>query len=114
MILYASYCMHKTLKLHEHVNSSEVFLLHLSRPAESDLNRFGLNWAAVWVKMASSWVCVLIYLWTLIIPRCWMGRDLTFTRASQKKRKKEGEEGEGEHLNEVEGGEVIDSIESAV
>ena len=44
-----------------------------------------------------------------------MGRDLTFTRASQKKRKREVErEGEGENLNDAEGGEVIDSIESAV
>ena len=92
----------------------DIYLTYC-RPAESDLNRFGLNWAAVWVKMASSWMCVLIYLWTLIIPSCWMGRDLTFTRASQKKRKMEAErEGEGENLNDAEGGEVIDSIESAV
>lgn len=48
------------------------------RPAETDINRFGLNWGAVWVKMASSWACVAIYLWTLFLPKCWMGRDPTF------------------------------------
>ena len=45
------------------------------RPAESDISRFGLNWGAVWVKMASSWACVLIYMWTLFLPHCSMGRD---------------------------------------
>lgn len=49
------------------------------RPAESDLNRFGLNWAAVWVKMTSSWMCVVIYLWTLFFPRLCFGRDLAFS-----------------------------------
>lgn len=48
------------------------------RPEESDLNKFGLNWAAVWVKMTSSWICVLIYLWTIFVPKCCPGRDLTF------------------------------------
>ncbi|PVD19214.1 hypothetical protein C0Q70_19699 [Pomacea canaliculata] len=53
------------------------------RPAESDLNNFGLNWAAVWVKMASSWVCVVIYLWTLVFPRLCFGRNLTFIQNPQ-------------------------------
>ncbi|KAL5004877.1 hypothetical protein ScPMuIL_018333 [Solemya velum] len=48
------------------------------RPEESDLHRFGLNWSAVWVKMASSWTCVVIYIWTLFIPKCCPGRDLAF------------------------------------
>lgn len=48
------------------------------RPGESDLNRFGLNWAAVWVKMASSWVCVFIYIYTLFFPRLCFGRNLAF------------------------------------
>lgn len=84
------------------------------RPAESDINRFGLNWAAVWVKMASSWVCVLIYLWTLIIPRCWMGRPLTFdARKSWRRKKKGGGEGEEDGLN-AEPEEIVVSKESAV
>ncbi|GFO46293.1 serine incorporator 3, partial [Plakobranchus ocellatus] len=38
-------------------------------PWIADLSTFGLNWAAVWVKMASSWVCVAIYIYSLFIPR---------------------------------------------
>lgn len=53
------------------------------RPEESDLNRFGLNWAAVWVKMGSSWACVFIYLQTLFRPRCCPGRDLAFRRTDE-------------------------------
>lgn len=29
---------------------------------------FGHNWASVWVRMVSSWLVVLLYLWTLIAP----------------------------------------------
>ncbi|XP_056022788.1 serine incorporator 5-like [Ostrea edulis] len=51
------------------------------RPNETtDLNKFGLNWAAVWVKMASSWLCVFIYILTLFRPRCCPGRDLAFRK----------------------------------
>lgn len=53
------------------------------RPEESDLNRFGLNWAAVWVKMGSSWACVFIYLLTLFRPQCCPGRNLTFMRTGE-------------------------------
>lgn len=44
------------------------------------MDMFGLNWAAVWVKMTSSWVCVVVYIWTMFIPKCCPGRDLTFIR----------------------------------
>lgn len=69
------------------------------RPAESDINRFGLNWAAVWVKMASSWACVVIYLWTLFLPRCWMGRDQTFS--GRNKDRTDGPEQENLNVEEV-------------
>ncbi|XP_060072151.1 serine incorporator 5-like [Ylistrum balloti] len=53
------------------------------RPAESNLDMFGLNWAAVWVKMTSSWVCVVLYIWSLFLPKLCRGRDLTFIRHPQ-------------------------------
>lgn len=30
--------------------------------------------AAVWVKIVSSWVCSLIYIWTLVAPALWPHR----------------------------------------
>ncbi|KAK7499730.1 hypothetical protein BaRGS_00009071 [Batillaria attramentaria] len=57
---------------------NDSLLTNWYRPAESDLNRFNLNWATVWVKMASSWVCVIIYVWTLFFPRLCFGRNLAF------------------------------------
>ncbi|XP_046543044.1 serine incorporator 5-like isoform X1 [Haliotis rubra] len=53
------------------------------RPEETNIDKFGLNWSAVWVKMASSWVCVAIYTWTLFIPKCCPGRNLSFPRPRQ-------------------------------
>ncbi|XP_065183914.1 probable serine incorporator [Sycon ciliatum] len=35
----------------------------------SDIGKsFTQNWPSVWVKMTSAWVCLLIYLWTLLAP----------------------------------------------
>lgn len=62
---------------------SSLIYVFIFRPEESDLNKFGLNWAAVWVKMGSSWACVFIYLFTLFRPKCCPGRDLTFRRTDE-------------------------------
>ncbi|KAL8622783.1 hypothetical protein ACOMHN_026904 [Nucella lapillus] len=70
------------------------------RPGESDLNRFGLNWAAVWVKMASSWVCVTIYIYTLFFPRLCFGRNLAFPHNPHPPQPQEGEE-----LDDIDGAE---------
>ncbi|KAK2151919.1 hypothetical protein LSH36_346g03001 [Paralvinella palmiformis] len=34
----------------------------------SDLQTFGINEPSMWIKISSSWVCILLYLWTLIAP----------------------------------------------
>ncbi|WAR01056.1 SERIC-like protein [Mya arenaria] len=81
------------------------------RPAESDLNRFGLNWGAVWAKMGSSWACVIIYMWTLYLPNCWLGRDPRFSRGRGGAREGEGEE---EHAMVVTGQEVVVARSSTI
>ncbi len=45
------------------------------RPESSQMRRFGLNWPSVWVKLASSWCCIIIYIVTLLFPTCLPGRN---------------------------------------
>lgn len=80
------------------------------RPLETDIEMFGLNWSAVWVKIASSWACVLIYVWTLFIPKCCPGRDLRFM-ANQDHIEGGIENDEVDNLNAVE---TITSKETVV
>ncbi|XP_069808654.1 serine incorporator 3 [Dendropsophus ebraccatus] len=42
---------------------------------DADLNTITSKWPAVWVKMVSSWVCILLYTWTLIAPCVLPNRD---------------------------------------
>nr|XP_020644902.1 serine incorporator 3 [Pogona vitticeps] len=35
------------------------------------------KWPAVWVKISSSWVCLLLYLWTLVAPLVLTNRDFS-------------------------------------
>ncbi|XP_066243810.1 serine incorporator 3 isoform X1 [Saccopteryx leptura] len=35
------------------------------------------KWPAVWVKMSSSWVCLLLYVWTLVAPLVFTNRDFS-------------------------------------
>ena len=51
------------------------------RPEDSSLTSFGLNWPSVWIKMASSWLCIIIYLITLVLPHCLPGRDFSLIRS---------------------------------
>ncbi|XP_067666995.1 serine incorporator 3-like [Haliotis asinina] len=43
----------------------------------SDFKTLNANMASVWVKIASSWVCILIYVWTLIAPCVLPNRDFS-------------------------------------
>ncbi|XP_053309609.1 serine incorporator 3 [Spea bombifrons] len=42
---------------------------------EADFKTITSKWPAVWVKMASSWVCIALYVWTLIAPIVLPNRD---------------------------------------
>lgn len=35
------------------------------------------KWSAVWVKISSSWVCLLLYVWTLVAPLVLTNRDFS-------------------------------------
>jgi len=37
-------------------------------PSSSDLTSLTASAGAMWVKIASSWVCILLYIWTLVAP----------------------------------------------
>ncbi|OCT98695.1 hypothetical protein XELAEV_18010926mg [Xenopus laevis] len=36
---------------------------------------FSGSWSPFWIKMASCWVCILLYLWTLVAPLCCPTRE---------------------------------------
>ncbi len=40
---------------------------HISRPG-GDLKQWGSDNSAVWVKIVSSWICIGLYIWTLVAP----------------------------------------------
>ncbi|KAK3576917.1 hypothetical protein CHS0354_017593 [Potamilus streckersoni] len=43
----------------------------------SDFRTLNANMAAVWVKMASSWLCILLYVWTLVAPLILRDREFS-------------------------------------
>ncbi|KAL3892341.1 hypothetical protein ACJMK2_004554 [Sinanodonta woodiana] len=43
----------------------------------SDFGTLNANMAAVWVKMASSWLCILLYVWTLVAPLILRNREFS-------------------------------------
>merc|ERR1719427_641077 len=47
-----------------------MMLTNWYSPKGSDFTTLTSNMATVWVKMASSWVCFAIYVWTLVAPAC--------------------------------------------
>ncbi|NWQ81701.1 SERC3 protein, partial [Columbina picui] len=44
---------------------------------DADFKTMTSKWPAVWVKITSSWVCLLLYLWTLVAPLVLTNRDFT-------------------------------------
>nr|XP_042899124.1 serine incorporator 5 [Parasteatoda tepidariorum] len=49
-------------------------LTHWFKPEQAHLLTFERNWASVWVKIASSWTCIAIYLLSLFTPELCPGR----------------------------------------
>lgn len=75
--------MHKFLLIH---NLFSVLFWHILNhfldvcafefsPNEPMLNlkTYGLNWPSVWVKMVSSWICIIIFFISLCFPQCLPG-----------------------------------------
>ncbi|XP_009996995.1 PREDICTED: serine incorporator 3 [Chaetura pelagica] len=44
---------------------------------DADFKTMTSKWPAVWVKITSSWVCLLLYLWTLVAPVVLTNRDFS-------------------------------------
>ncbi|CAK5111600.1 unnamed protein product [Meloidogyne enterolobii] len=47
-------------------------------PTNLNLKEINNNMASVWVRIVSSWLCVGIYIWTLIAPALFPDRDFNF------------------------------------
>jgi len=43
----------------------------------NDLNSFTANEPSMWVKISSSWLCIVLYIWTCIAPCVLEGRDFS-------------------------------------
>jgi len=50
-------------------------LTHWYKPSSDIQTSMNANEPAMWVKIASSWVCVLLYIWTLVAPLVLADRD---------------------------------------
>jgi len=47
------------------------------QPNKSSLVNLNENMASLWVKIISSWVCILLYMWTLLAPLILKDRDFS-------------------------------------
>ena len=54
----------------------EILLFFLYSP-DAEYNAMTSKWPAVWVKISSSWVCLTLYVWTLVAPMILINRDFS-------------------------------------
>ena len=52
-----------------------VIIAGLTRAADSDDTSF--RDARAWLQLSTNWLCALLYLWTLIAPKCFPDRDFS-------------------------------------
>lgn len=45
--------------------------------ADQGIESISSNWAAVWVKIISAWLCFIVYMWTLVAPVVLPDRDFS-------------------------------------
>ena len=48
---------------------------HGAQTADNEVTRHNVGYASAWLKLSFTWACSLLYLWTLIAPRCCPNRD---------------------------------------
>lgn len=42
---------------------------------DSNYEAMTSKWPSVWVKISSSWICIALYVWTLVAPLVLVNRD---------------------------------------
>ena len=38
---------------------------------------YSVGYASAWLQMSANWICCLLYLWTLVAPKCLPDRDFS-------------------------------------
>ncbi|KAM5246118.1 serine incorporator 3 isoform 2-T2 [Ctenodactylus gundi] len=57
--------------------ASLYIMMTLTNCPDANFQRVSSKWPAVWVKISSSWVCLLLYTWTLVAPLVLTNRDFS-------------------------------------
>jgi len=54
-----------------------MMLTNWYSPEGADFTKLTSNWATVWVRISSSWICFAIFLWTLVAPLIFPDREFS-------------------------------------